>query len=92
MRLRIFATMIIDVVTVSFESNICTSVQQKIKRANRALVWLMIIDGRLLGLVYRNNWMSDIECNVSDKIEHAGIARGTTVRLSVPITLEYYRG
>ena len=36
--------------------------------------------------------MSDIECNVSDKIEHAGIARGTTVRLSVPITLEYYRG
>ena len=27
-------------------------------------------------------------CNVSDKMEHAGVAHGTTVALSVPITLD----
>ena len=31
MRLRMFATKLIDVVTVSFENNICTSMQQRIK-------------------------------------------------------------
>jgi len=32
------------------------------------------------------------QCNVSQKMEHAGIARGTTVGLSVPISLTSYRG
>ena len=31
-------------------------------------------------------------CNVSDKMEHAGTAHGTTVGLSVPITPDRYRG
>ena len=31
-------------------------------------------------------------CNISAKMEHAGIAHGTTVGLSVPISLDRYRG